>query len=270
MINKIICWDLDETLGDFTKVSQEILCNLKGEPIPRSVQLKKVRLRYGIKEVLKELSKKGYQHVIATSIGMGDVVKESLKRADITEEFSKIYLRDKTKKYLGRGKSCEDISKDLDLTEEEVYDKMMVVGNSYGDQPIDLEKLVFIYENRACLYDAKTAQEVIMRLNDENSTGFYSAFENLCNSNGKVDKKFRELNEVIGRDLNNRKKSPYKIVQLNGNLAISLGYSLQENRGFPEFNPWDEINKGVCKSFYGPVIKVLATDELKKPMKEFD
>lgn len=267
---KIICWDLDENIGYFGKIAREIICKLKGIPAPKYEKFqKKAELRNGIKQVLENLSNQGYQHVITTSANIPGYPEECLIRTGISGEFSGIYQRDKTKKYNGRGKSYEDIAKDYGLTEEEIFDKIITIGNSYADQPINLEKLVFILQPMSWKCDAKIAQKVIMKLKEANNKSFYQAFEHLSNLNTHVDEKFRELDKFIGMDLNHRAKTPYNLVQLNDNLAISLGYSEQQNNGLTELHPTDEKNRCIRKTFYGPVIKVLATKELENPVEEF-
>ncbi len=157
-MQKIICWDLDETLGIFRY----------GERT----------LRYNTKETLEFLSKKNYKHYIA-SAAVKSYIDDVLRSTEIEKFFSGIFDRDFIKPNLNPkdGKLYSAIAIAENLSQKEIEDRMIVVGNSNHDQPVDVNNLVFIQDARYEDSKSDIVRKIFEKLDNLDNSSFKKAFD---------------------------------------------------------------------------------------------
>ena len=178
---KVICWDLDETLGSFRRIGDE-MTGRKSSDIEEPIAL-----RHGVKELLQELVESGYTNFVTTS-GTSDYAKEALKRTGILPYFQEVFDRESTKKrgLFSDGKNYTCVAKSVNFPDEMVSSNMIVIGDAPGDQPIDLDSLVLIQHSQCMYHDAFVTKAILQRLLKEGNGDFYEGFIALCKkSRGK-------------------------------------------------------------------------------------
>jgi len=167
----VACWDLDETLGDFTMIDFEMSHRQPPDYIrPHS-------LRYGIKETLERLSGEGYVHFIVSS-AVSAYVNEALKRTSLRDYFEGILVRENHVVTIG-GKYYQPVADVMKLSKDEVRSKMIVIGNAFGDRPADIPGLCFIEHKAGFLYDAIVTESIMSRLKEVGDGSFEDGFEKL-------------------------------------------------------------------------------------------
>lgn len=180
---KIACWDFDEMLGTFAGFPHL----LRHESIPEFIFVTP-GMRYGMKEALEAL--KDYDHVVTTSTSLNEEsVQQILNAGGIAHCFADI-----TRVVQGTtrfGKCYLPVARKFGLSEEEARARMIAIGNLPGDQPIDLEGMVFIHQHQAHKYDAAVIRIILEQLNAVGDGNFAQAFERLwqgaISTQGRVD-----------------------------------------------------------------------------------
>jgi len=124
----VICWDLDETLGDFRALE-------KGSDA--------VKIREGMQGVLEAARQKGIRQVVTTS-ATRDYAEKGLGILGIREYFDEIFPFEKVAGYLG--KKYKPVLEHYKLTEKEAGEKLIVVGDSIRDRPLDISGLTALIE----------------------------------------------------------------------------------------------------------------------------
>lgn len=183
---KVICWDLDETLGSFRRIGYE----LAGKNIPDLE--KPISLRSGITELLSQLSSEGFLHFVTTS-GTSDYAKEALRRTGLIGHFQEVFGRDVvstddegTEYY--EGKLYRPVADHIGLSDEQALSNMIVIGDAAGDKPLDLDGLVFV-EHRNCHYtDSSVTYRILKKLEELGNGNFKKGFEKMF-QDGQLDKK---------------------------------------------------------------------------------
>lgn len=148
---KVICWDLDETLGFFRNVVS--VRNKERYPGPED----SYTLRKDIIKTLNQMTKKGYHHIITSSaklhysegiiaaVCLDAYFAHILGRQDVTDGMW-------GKKYMPAAELYQ-------FSEDEASSNMLVIANMPGDEPIDIG-VVFLYDERP-LEDSAAAYELI-------------------------------------------------------------------------------------------------------------
>jgi len=168
---KVICWDLDETLGNFRRIDYELM----GKEAPELER--PTSLRYGLTDLLSSLSSQGYEHVVTTS-GTSDYAKEALQRTGLSSHFKDVFGRDVVSSY-GGGKKYRPVADTVGLSYEQAVSDMIVIGDVPGDKPVDLDGLVFI-EHRGCVYsDSSVTARILEKLNELGDGNFKKGFERM-------------------------------------------------------------------------------------------
>ena len=173
METKIICWDLDETLGGFRNLDPE----LKELGLPWGV-------RHGIHESLARLSAEGFTHVVATS-SVEDYAETILKLTGLRDHFAAIFDRETMSK-TDWGKTYRPIADHFGLSEEAALERMLVVGDRSSDKPIDIN-IVFIEHEDGYRYDAVLVQRLIAALLRPGDGSLRSGFEEMLRSAEEID-----------------------------------------------------------------------------------
>jgi hypothetical protein len=172
----VICWDLDETLGHFRRISHEMQ-----NKIPEEWE-EPISTRYGIRSVLKTLGKEGYVHVVTTA-GIKIYADEVVRRVGLRKHFTEVFGRESTcQGYWGKYYQC--VAEKLGYSEEDMRSRAVVIGDAPGDQPMDIEGLVFIHLGGH--FDARFIRPVLDRLKTEGQGNFLRGFENMYATGARI------------------------------------------------------------------------------------
>ncbi len=154
--SRVICWDLDYTLlgDDWTP-------------------------RRGSEEGLQRLSEKGYINHL-TSLRWG--IEEALEESGLNQYFKrwdglkvKHEIPDRRYEY-SLSKCYGGIAKLYGISYGMASHKLLVVGDDVADQPMDLDKVVFIHQPEGDSTHFSTVENIINGLQDAFPMSFYKAF----------------------------------------------------------------------------------------------
>jgi len=174
---KAICWDLDETLGSFRRICYE----LNNEEVPSF--LKDVFLKPGLEDLLEKLSEEDYLHFV-TSSGSLVYVEEVLGRMGIKDWFEKIYGAENLK--TRGGKYYLPIVDYLGFSKEKTKSDLMIIGNSKGDKPLDLQGVVFMEYWKCYEEPSEIIYSILKELNGLGDSNFNKGFEKMYNSSQEI------------------------------------------------------------------------------------
>ncbi len=171
---KVICWDLDETLGHFRRIGYKLM----GQKVPQFEQ--PISLRYGLTDLLSSLSSKGYQHFVTTSARSG-YAEEVLRRTGLAGYFTGVLGKEVicSEEFIsdgGFGKLYRPVAKIVGFSDEQAASDMIVIGNAPGDQPADISGLVFIQDRNSVNNDSVVASLILERLNELGKNNFNNGF----------------------------------------------------------------------------------------------
>lgn len=168
---KVICWDLDETLGTFRRIGYELM----GKEVPEFER--STSLRYGLTDLLSSLSSQGYKHFVTTS-GTSDYANEALRRTGLSSHFKNVFGSDIVSSD-GGGKQYRPVADSVGFSDEQAVSNMVVIGDAPGDKPVDLEGLVFV-KHQGCVYTDSTVTAVLLeKLNELGAGNFKRGFERM-------------------------------------------------------------------------------------------
>ncbi len=157
-MRRLVCWDMDETLGSFKSGNKPVLTK-------------------GIQRVLQKLKDSGCNHVI-TTISTKGLAEQHMRRAGLISYFDGIFgLKDVLA--AGRGKSYAKVASTMGITNP--HHEMLIVGNNEMDVPVDVDS-VFILHQKAIEYSAEVFFMLITELGkcDSWAAGF-SAMQSRTN-----------------------------------------------------------------------------------------
>ena len=122
-MRRLVCWDMDETLGSFGG--------------------RKPELAKGIRTVLQKLREAGYCHAI-TTISPADVAERRMNDAGLISHFEGIFgLKDVLA--AGKGKSYATAACAMGITNPS--DQMIIIGNDPMDSPVDVDSVFILHPN---------------------------------------------------------------------------------------------------------------------------
>ena len=166
---KVICWDMDETIGYFWPLFNRFF-NFNSPEIDNNPLV----LRYGIKEILKFLSDSGAKNIL-TSAGDEEYVTEAMATSGLTNSFDEIFTGDQI--FVGYGKLYLPVAKRMGLSQSQALSDMIVVGDSDHDQPADIPGMLFLYHPKGYLYDAELPKSLITFILTVGNGDFVRGFE---------------------------------------------------------------------------------------------
>jgi beta-phosphoglucomutase-like phosphatase (HAD superfamily) len=189
----VICWDLDETLGYFRPVAEDLMARLRaeqrglvvrlGERILRLVRREEeaapnpageVRLREGIREVLSSLRADGFRQVVTTG-SFEAYARLGLERTGLLEFFDDVYGRERV--WDGWGKVYQPVLDAYGLPPAEI----VIVGDSFKrDRAADHQQVVLICQPEGLDEPAGPLLPLIRRLGEGGS--FAQGFERLLSA----------------------------------------------------------------------------------------
>ncbi|MCI0503382.1 HAD family hydrolase [Candidatus Micrarchaeota archaeon] len=162
LVDKLICWDLDETLGRF----YGIYARMHGFDCKRADGLKP-----GIREALAELSALGFSHVVTTA-AQEDEATAALSQAGLLGSFLRIFHESKILR--GNRKDYSVVAEAFGMGEGDFRKRAIVVGDII---PLDLpENGVFIHEPDAPCYSADITKSIIRLISEKGEGDFWAGF----------------------------------------------------------------------------------------------
>jgi hypothetical protein len=161
----ILCWDLDDTLGCFDDLSQ-------------------VLVRRDVPSVLARLTALGWTHYLTTS-SSSTRAEAALQAARLRSFFSGVFGGDQIvhglhKKYL-------PVAEALGLSPEEAKTRMVAIGDSSIDVPMDLAVVAildreYLNESSEFLTHPRAVERILRELLERGKGNFSSGFLNLYES----------------------------------------------------------------------------------------
>lgn len=168
--SKVLCWDLDETLGWFRRIAYE----MGGEKVPEWEQ--PIALRYGITDLLQEFSEEaGYVHFVTTS-GTFDYASEALRRTGIADRFRQVFGRETVSR--GWGKHYRPAAETVGFSDDDMRANMIAIGDAPGDKPMDID-IVFLHIGLGNQMDALVIREILTTVLDKGEGHFKQGFDRL-------------------------------------------------------------------------------------------
>jgi len=192
---RVICWDLDETLGSFTRIAWHM------QEIKPERWMSPVLIRRGLKPLLRTLTHEGFTHVVTTS-GMQEYAEQALTRTGLRHYFLEVYGRESVS--LDRwGKYYQCVADRMGFSEYDMRSRALVIGDAPGDQPMDIAGLVFLHLSpRVGVEVVKPLTETLLR-NGEGS--FLEGFERFYATLG--ERRYLELASGVQATLEYRSNS---------------------------------------------------------------
>ena len=171
MPRRILCWDLDDTIGHFKRLSYTI----HREPISKNDDEAKGTdgIRNGLKPVLQRLTKSGYIHALTTNVST-DYAKQVLQIAGLTEQFNTVFGKESIQDG-GVGKTYQPVIEHYSLPTANERERLLVIGDAPNDEPCHQRGIVFIYQIQGAYYNAKVIELILAQL-DTYDERFNKAF----------------------------------------------------------------------------------------------
>lgn len=170
MKDKIIFWDLDNTLGSFAHLAGYKKNEYSG-------------LREGIIDLLKDFVSQGVKNYVTTNATMS-YTKEVINEYNLANYFEDVFTRTDT---LGMQlpKGYLDVIEKIGRKKENATKDMLIVGDRIYDTPRDIKSLVTILDPKHIYHDAKLTKEMIEMLYDSGKGDFGQGFRNLYKTSNK-------------------------------------------------------------------------------------
>jgi len=230
MANKVICWDLDDTLGNLERVGLERYYPDEAKNWPQSA------LRSGIGNLLAKFQNEGFRQVITTTKAT-QFAEEAMNRANLDQYFTKVFGREFVKGK--RGKIYQPVADFFGISQEEAEKNMILVGNG-GDHSHDIP-VVSIEQQGASNYDTITQELILRRLNELGEGHFKRGFEKMYEQ---------------GQDIPGQLAMHAKEVIFNDNMRFFLEY--RSTTGYTE-------DEGLMPAFL-----VVADDSYRRKMEPIE
>lgn len=198
---KIICWDLDETLGFFRNMISAR--NNQGFPHPED----SYTFRRDIIKTLNRLSSKNYRHVVTSSAKLS-YSEKVIQAVCLDAYFDHVFGRDRVTDGMW-GKKYVPAAEVYHLDEAEARSNMIVIANNASDEPIDLD-IVFVHDHRPVEETALVYETITDTLWTKGEKSFRRGFEAFFETGKRVtclDKDFdfvlvsAEIADVIAVDM---------------------------------------------------------------------
>jgi hypothetical protein len=170
--SKIICWDLDDTLGSF----RNIVSARSGGSFPNPND--SYSLRSDIIKTLNRMINKGCRHVITSSAKL-DYTTRVLQAICLDAYFDHVFGRNSVTDGIW-GKKYRPASERFQLADEEACTQMLVIANMASDEPVDIG-IVFVHDDRQLDGSALVYEKVVESLwtagDGDFKKGFTSFYE---------------------------------------------------------------------------------------------
>ena len=152
---RIICWDLDETLGFFREiVSVREKMNF---PDPDDYYV----LRADILKTLNRFMERGYRHAVTSSAKL-HYTEGIIGAVCLDAYFDRIFGRKDVTEGIW-GKKYVPAAEHFNLNEHEARSKMLTIANLPSDEPTDID-IVFIHDERDLEASALVYEAIVDKL----------------------------------------------------------------------------------------------------------
>jgi hypothetical protein len=197
MNNKIIFWDMDETLGFFRHFADYD----KEDDVPENIA--KFGRKEGIENLLQKLISDGFTHYVTTS-GVEEYAKLALNVTGLSKYFRKLFPREKICHDLGLGfygeKDYRVPLKDLGITDERAGSDVLIIGNSESDVPYNMKEIVSIIDADNWKRNSELTGKMIHMLMDNGNGDFNKGFHKMYDDSEKTEPRYKNPNlSKIGR-----------------------------------------------------------------------
>jgi len=184
---KIICWDLDETLGFF----RNLVSIRSGDEYPGPDD--SYVLRKDIIKTLNSMIAKGYRHVVTSSAKL-DYSEKVLEAVCLDAYFDSVFGRKKVTEGMW-GKKYLPAAEFYQLDETMACSHMLIIANMASDEPVDVAA-VFVQDRRELEESALAYETIADTLWERGEGNFKRGFESLFEDGRRVsclDKDFNFL-----------------------------------------------------------------------------
>lgn len=194
---KIICWDLDDTLGSF----RDIISARSGGGFPNPED--SYSLRCDIIKTLNRMMNTGCRHVVTSSAKL-DYSEKVLKVVCLDAYFEHVLGRNSVTEGIW-GKKYAPVAELYNLDEAAAVARMIVIANMPSDEPVDIG-IVFVHDRRDLSESALVYEKIVERLWDAGAGDFTKGFEALIGTGKRTtcldkDFDFVLVSAKIGADI---------------------------------------------------------------------
>lgn len=213
---RVICWDLDETIGFFR-------------------DYREMHVMRGIGPLLDRMSCSGARHVVTTAASR-EHAEYALGYFSLTRHFEGIFARDSICD-ADFNKFYAPVAESLGIAPDEAEHRILVIGNLPRDSPADLD-IVFFFHPQGFRYD-QSIPESVLSLLSQHPDSWSDAFNLALSGSGwpieepAFSGKWIEggpLQLALGRAL-----IPDKVQPQGGNRVITYSALPQESLVFPGY-----------------------------------
>jgi hypothetical protein len=200
---KVICWDLDETLGFFRNIVS--VRSKERYPNPEDTYT----LRKDIIKTLHQMSKKGYHHIITSSAKL-HYTEGIIEAVCLDAYFDHILGRIDVTDGMW-GKKYAPAAQLYQMNEGDAVSNMLVIANMPSDEPIDLG-IVFLHDQRPLEESALVYETIAESLWSTGEGSFRKGFDTFFKAGKKIS--------CLDRDFD------YTMVstKITNDTAIEMGY----------------------------------------------
>ena len=185
---RIICWDLDETLGFFRDIIS--VRDKLGFPDPDDSYV----LRTDIVKTLNRMLDKGYHHVVTSSAKL-HYTEGIIEAVCLDTYFERIFGRKDVSDGIW-GKKYLPAAEVYGLDEAEARSNMLVIANMAGDEPIDLD-IVFLHDERPLEESALVYYTIAERLWELGECSFKRGFDELFKAGRRITSLNKDFDFVL-------------------------------------------------------------------------
>jgi len=175
---KLICWDMDETLGHFRGIAHA----LRGEEAPPSPY--PIGIRCNIAAVLEQMYEEGFVHFITTGGGLNyaglilELTGLDVYFAEVLADDA-LYTPEELETNTYERKRYGFALDLMEFSEERAKSDMIIIGDLHKDAPYDLDGVVFIEHESGFLYDAHLSYLLIHAFLEAGDGSFNKGFNAL-------------------------------------------------------------------------------------------
>lgn len=207
-VKKVVCWDLDGTLGEFADKLENPLASAA------PVLNQPLEIRHGIKELLDTLCSKGYMNFVTTTATL-EYTHAVLRKTGLRRYFQDILPRDVVHNDdVAHGKLYRPVADWVGFSNEQAAADMIVIGDGPGDRPMDLDGVVFL-EGIWSLFDSRVTALMLEKLDTLGGGNYRKGFEVM----------HRNAREIRKKGIDDFCFPGNKVYDITKGLTVRLGHS---------------------------------------------
>lgn len=182
---RVICWDLDETLGFFRDIVS--IRDRLNFPDPDDSYV----LRTDILKTLNRFIDKGYRHAVTSSAKLR-YTEGIIQAVCLDAYFDRVFGRSDVTEGIW-GKKYAPAAKFFELNQDEARSNMVTIANLASDEPTDMD-IVFIHDERDLEASALAYEAIVEKLWSLGEQDFRRGFDELFNGGTMTTCLDREFN----------------------------------------------------------------------------